>query len=140
MAQVSIGEPKVHTRYLFKSKLDGFFYLAVYFCLPLYSVVEGINHFDGIIFFTALSCCICVIYDCYSRYDESCTRAKVKKLYLIGILHGILAAYTVYGIRCYLSQIPLRCFWIYILLAVAPMIGIVDLAGMIRDDINARRY
>lgn len=146
MSQVTTEETATtaaQNPYLFKNVLDAACYLVAYFCLPLYSVIEGINRSDGAIFFTALSCCICVVYDCYSRYDKSCPRSKVKKLYAIGIPHFFLAMYALYSIQCYLNQnyeFVLRFSWVYIFLALAPIIGAADLAQMIRDDINARRY
>lgn len=146
MSQITAEEATTtlaQSPYLFKNLLDAAGYLIAYFCLPLYSVVEGINRSDGAIFFTTLSCCICVVYDCYSRYDKNSPRSKVKKLYTIGIPHFFLAIYALYSIQCYLNQsydFVLRFSWVYILLALAPIIGATDFAQMIRDDINSRRY
>lgn len=124
--------------YLFKGKLDAFLYLLVYFALPLYSIIKGINNEDGAIYFTALSCCLCVIYDCYSRYDENGRKSKIRKLYAIGIIHGLLALYTFWGIQEYYNNKALLPQWVYILLAVAPIIGGIDLGKMIRDDSRSR--
>lgn len=146
MSQITAKETATtleHNQYLFKGVFDAACYLVAYYGLPLYSVIEGINRSDGVIFFTALSCCISVLYDCYSRYDKSCSRSKVKKLYAIGIPHLFLAIYALYSIQCYLNQdydLALRFSWVYILLALAPIIGAVDVVQMIHDDINSRRW
>lgn len=125
-------------RYLFKGVVDAVLYLLVYFVLPLYSVVQGLYHMDGAIYFTALSCCFCVIYDCYSRYDKHGRRSKIIKIYCIAIIHGLLAVYTFFAIQYYLSEGILIFPWVYILLAVAPVIGGVDLIHIIRDDYRSR--
>lgn len=113
-------------------------YLIAYFVLPLYSVVDYINRNDAAILFTALSCCFGVIYDCRSRYDGECGRRKAVKIWMIGIVNALLFVYTVYSIQSYLSRGVLSCPYIYGLLSVAPVFGIIDFLSMVRDGIIAR--
>lgn len=132
------GSAILSQRYLFKSTLDAVLYLVVYLGLPLYSIIQGINHDDGTIYFTALSCCVCVVYDCFSRYDKASNKKRIQKIYGIGIVHGVLAMYIFYDIQCYMENGAVGCPWIYISLAVAPVIGGTDFFNMIRDDWRAR--
>lgn len=111
----------------------------VYLFLPLISIVSSFQYEDGSILFTALSCCICVTYDCYTRYDKEGGRVRTFKIISIGILYAFLACVIYWGIQVYISSKVLPSPYAYIPLAVAPLVGIVDLFGIIRDDLLLRR-
>lgn len=124
------------TKYMFESGVDATLYLVVYFVLPLYSVVTGMSRADCNLFFTALSTCFCLVYDCYSRY-KSKNHPRNKKLYLIAGLYFLLGAYTFYMIQMYLETKDTSSIYLYlpyVLLAVAPICGAVDFFKMIRED------
>lgn len=124
---------------MFKGVVDATLYLAVYFALPLYSVVTGIDRADYNLFFTALSTCFCLVYDCYSRYKGK-NHPLNKKLYLIGVLYSLLGTYTFYMIQMYLEHLETQAtfsiylYLPYLLLAVAPVCGATDFFKIIRED------
>lgn len=123
--------------YLFRDILDAILYLFVYFLLPFCSVLGSIELGTEAFFFTAFSCCVCLVYDCYTRYDKNGGFSKKRKLYIIGGLNVFLILLSVLNIYFYLSQNHFIFIWAYIALVIPPIIGFKDLLNMIADDICA---
>lgn len=122
-------------RYLFKSITDGVFYIAVYLFLPLASIWEGLSNKNASFFFTAFSCCICIVYDCYSRYSGA-LRERVWRIYLVGAVHFLLAGYTYFVIQKYTKEGGIGTGWLipFCFLSIAPILGGYDVFCMMRED------
>lgn len=112
--------------------------MIAYFVLPQGSIYSSLRQDDAAFLFTAFSCCACLVCDSYSRYRKDDDSSRKKKLYAIGGVNFALAAYTFLNIQRYIGEGNFSCVWVYLLLLLAPFIGLFDLLKMINDDADAK--
>ena len=117
--------------YLFKG-------LLLYLVLPLLSILAALETENGSILFTALSCCICVIYDCYTRHNETDGRIKTAKIFIIGIIYAVELCLILWAVMQYLSGHIGINPRIFLPLGIAPLVGLIDFGKMVWLEIMMR--
>ena len=80
---------------LFKSTWDGFGYEILYFVIPIAQCIAYAMLEDNLFLFSALLLTSSLLYDSYTRFDRQDVLVKRKKILCIGIIAGILFAFSI---------------------------------------------
>lgn len=80
---------------LFKSTWDGFGYEILYFVIPIAQCIAYAMLEDELFWFSTLLLTSSLLYDSYTRFDGQDMLAKRKKLLCIGIIAGVLFAFSI---------------------------------------------
>ena len=75
---------------IFKSVLDGFLYIILYFVTPIAQCVAYAIVNKELFLYSALLLVAALCYDAYSRYDKDEDPRKILKVLTIGIISGSL--------------------------------------------------
>lgn len=134
-----IGHYPGQSRSLFKGPLDIFLYLLTFGALPLYSIYTGLANKSPNILFTALGCCICVMYDCYSRWDNREGIFDTVCLILLFIIYSGLLTYTFFMIGSELDREIMGPVWPFWLLFSSPGFGLFKALQILPEYILLRR-
>lgn len=80
---------------LFKSAWDGLGYGILYFVIPIAQCIAYAMLEDNLFWFSTLLLTSSLLYDSYTRFDRQDVLTKRKKILCIGIIAGILFAFSI---------------------------------------------
>ena len=123
---------------LFKSGIDGFMYLSLYFVIPISELIAYLIVDPTMFFSTMFLLLVSLAYDSYTRYDSEFKYAKKnKKVKFIGILSLSLLLLTA---GCWIVElngvlIPLYIRLIYLIFLFYPLIrAVIDTYLVFKKD------
>ena len=80
---------------LFESAWDGFGYEILYFVIPIAQCIAYAVLDDNLFWFSTLLLTSSLLYDSYTRFDHQDMLVRRKKLLCVGIIAGVLFAFSI---------------------------------------------
>lgn len=114
--------------YIFNGILDALLYWFIYIFIPVVQIILGFTENSINVYVCASISMVGLLYDCHTRTNEGMERIARLKIFVIGVVAGILLTLSLLGVIVMASenQIPRIVNFVYILIVIPLAIFIHD--------------